>query len=133
MVLWKRSRLDIMVKVKTFFIILVWFVFSMNIAGSTESFVIKNYHGYFRVLSPKVFNPRVNFIIENKTFTRMYGMIQNRTKKSVDHVSIEPNGFKTIPLELQKDDVVVFVPLSPPFQEVNLIFGKKMYEIPPQR
>ena len=102
-------------------------------AESSESFVVRNYDRYIRVVAPEKFDPEINLLIENKTLTKLYGKVETKGGRAISHISIYPKGFKTIKLGLRRGEKAVFVPLSPSFQAVDLTFGKQPYEIPPQK
>ncbi len=99
----------------------------------SESFVIKAYDNRFKVTAPHVFSPNVGLIIENHTLTKIYGKIETKLGRIIDYISILPRNFKSISLNLRTSQNIIFTPLVPPLQEVELIFGKEAYEIPPKK
>jgi hypothetical protein len=72
-------------------------------------------------------------IIENKTLVRLIGKILINNKINGSYISVEPEKFQRTFIKLKKEDVLHFFPMSPAFQEVELIVGNKTYEIPPRK
>ena len=72
-------------------------------------------------------------IIENKTLVRLIGKVIVNNKINADFTSIDPEKYQRVMVNLKKGDLLHFVPLSPSFQEVELIVGNKTYEIPPKK
>ena len=118
---------------KAFVLLLSVFVVRIHGAEKAESFVVEGHDQYFKVVAPESFSPEPNLIIENKMLTKLYGQIETTAGRVVTHVSIEPKKFKSVALKLKKGEGALFVPLSPPFQKVELAFGRNSYEIPPQK
>ena len=100
---------------------------------SSNGFVVTAYDENFRVVSPEVFKNKMEVIIENKTLVRLIGKIIINNKKNAGFTSVETNQFQKIIVDLKKGDVMHFFPLSPSFQEVELIVGNKTYEIPSKK
>ena len=72
-------------------------------------------------------------IVENKTLVRLLGKLTINNKTSVNFPSVDPEKYQRLIVKLKKGDVLHFVHLSPAFQEVELIVGNKIYEIPPRK
>ena len=52
--------------------------------------------------------------------------------EKIEIMTLPSGGFKSVEINIKKQDRIYFIPLVPAFQEVELIFGKKSYEIPPK-
>ena len=105
-------------------------------AGDSErsgSFVIEYGNHRFRVVSPARRSPQTTLVLENKTSVGVRGRVETLGGRLLHHVSTPPNEFKTLTITLRKGERAVFIPLSPPLQEVELAFNKPPYEIPPRR
>lgn len=105
-------------------------------AGAIESlggFLVSGYDDRFRVVSPEKYKSPMEVIIENKTLVRLIGKVLVNSKTVAGYVSVEPEKYQKIMVNLKKGDILHFVPLSPSFQEVELIVGNKIYEIPPKK
>ena len=72
-------------------------------------------------------------IIENKTLVRLIGRIVINNKSNIAITAVDSDKYQRIMVNLRKGDLIHFVPLSPSFQEVELIVGNKIYEIPPKK
>lgn len=100
---------------------------------SLNGFLVTAYDDKFRVVSPEKFKSPMEVIVENKTLARLIGKVVVNNKTNVGFTSIETDKYQKIIVNLKKGDVLHFVPLSPSFQEVELIVGNKIYEIPPKK
>ena len=115
---------------------LVYISLSTSLAFSIESsngFVVTAYDEHFRVVSPEKFRNPMEVIIENKTLVRLIGRIVINNKSNIAITAVDSDKYQRIMVNLRKGDLIHFVPLSPSFQEVELIVGNKIYEIPPKK
>lgn len=100
---------------------------------SLDGFLVEGYDDRFRVISPQKFKAKMEVIVENKTLVKLVGRLHiNNTPKPIFY-TIHPGNFEKKIIDIKKGDILHFVPLSPPFQEVELIIGNKIYEIPPKK
>lgn len=100
---------------------------------SLNGFLVTGYDDRFRVVSPEKFRTPMEVIVENKTVVRLIGKVLVNSKTVAGYVSVEPEKYQKLMIRLKKGDILHFVPLSPSFQEVELIVGNKTYEIPPKK
>ncbi len=100
---------------------------------SLDGFLVSAYDDRFRVISPEKFKNSMEVIIENKTLVRLIGKLTINKQTNASMVSIDPEKYQRAVVRLKKGDILHFVPLSPAFQEVELIVGNKTYEIPPKK
>mgnify|MGYP003394960757 CR=1 FL=1 len=100
---------------------------------SSSGFVVTAYDDRFRVVSPEKFREQMEVIIENKTLVRLIGKVMVNNKINSGFASVETDNYQRIMVKLKKGDLLHFIPLSPSFQEVELIVGNKIYEIPPKK
>lgn len=100
---------------------------------SLDGFLVSAYDDRFKVISPEKFKPTMEVIIENKTLVRLVGKLTINRQTNASFVSVEPEKYQKANVKLKKGDVLHFVPLSPAFQEVELIVGNKNYDIPPKK
>jgi hypothetical protein len=98
-----------------------------------DGFLVSAYDDRFRVVSPTKFKASMEVIVENKTLVRLIGKLIVNSKNTVSYFSVEPEKFQKTIIKLKKGDVLHFIPMSPSFQEVELIIGNKTYEIPPRK
>lgn len=111
------------------------FLASAGVFGieSLDGFLISAYDDRFRVVSPEKFKSSMEVIIENKTLVRLVGKLSVNNQVAVSFLSIDPEKYQKAIVKLKKGDTLHFYPLSPAFQEVELIVGNKNYEIPPNK
>jgi hypothetical protein len=116
-------------------IYLIFFVFSFSSYAieSHGGFLVSAYDDRFKVVSPDKFKTPMEVIVENKTLVRLIGKIVINNDRIINFVSIDSDKFFKGLVPLKKGDILHFVPLSPAFQEVELIVGNKNYEIPPAK
>lgn len=100
---------------------------------SSNGFVVTAYDDRFRVISPEKFRNPMEVIIENKTLVRLVGKVLINHKTNAGFSSVESDKYHRIMVNLKKGDLLHFIPLTPSFQEVELIVGNKTYEIPPKK
>ena len=101
---------------------------------SLDGFLVSAYDDRFRVVSPEKFKPTMEVIIENKTLVRLIGKLTvNNQTANVGYISVDSEKFQKANVKLKKGDILHFVPLTPAFQEVELVVGNKIYEIPPRK
>lgn len=100
---------------------------------SSEAFTVRMFDNYVQVLTPTQIYPEQSVIIENKTMTKLYARLQSPIGANARYLSISPGQFKSVSIPTKGVDRLIFVPLTPAFQEVELKIGVPSYEIPPQR
>lgn len=129
-------------KAMTFFLrqsfFLISFVFLINTNTKSEvrpeGFVIKFQDRKVEVLSPelKKKNSLYSVLIHNETSTDLLGKFKT-SDANITFVKVYSQKSKTVEIKNGTNDTVSFVPLSPSFQEIPLVFGKASYEIPDNR
>ena len=101
---------------------------------SSESFVVTAHDDHFRVVGPVGWKQGTSMTLQNKTLVTMYGEVQSGSeRRKVGTFSVKPGEYVSMDLKLAKGEEAVLIPMSPAFQEVLLQFGRRPYEIPPQR
>lgn len=120
---------------KVIFKILIVMQFSTHAFGieSLDGFLVSAYDDRFVVISPEKFKSTMEVIIENKTLVRLVGKLTINRSTNASYISVESDKFQKANVKLKKGDLLHFVPLSPAFQEVELIVGNKKYDIPPAK
>jgi hypothetical protein len=98
----------------------------------SEAFEVKALSNRYRVIAPLKYHKDINLILENSTMVNIFGKVMTKERGVIEHLSVLPGKFKRVELNLRKNEVPIFVPLSPPFQEIKLIIGRRPYEIPPK-
>ena len=121
-------------QIRNIFIILFFFV--LNIQTSigkefTAGFILEMYATKVKVTAPPKFENKTSIIIKNMTLSNLLGKIQTLKGRLISFVNIPANKFDSVILNRTKGERVVFIPLSPAFEAIELIDGKESYEIPP--
>jgi len=116
----------------------LWLVLTFILSGSlwgqghNPSFILKLSDSGISVSSPEKKMKLFSVIIENKSLSDQVAKFVSGTD-NLKFVTIEAGKSQTIEIENKGTQPVFFVPMSPSFQEVELKFGKKTYEVPPKR
>lgn len=100
---------------------------------SLDGFLIESLDSSYKVISPQKFKSKMEVIVENKTLTKLVGKLHVNNKPTNLYYTVSPGAYEKKIVDLKKGDILHFVPISPPFQEVELIVGNKIYEIPPKK
>jgi TPP-dependent 2-oxoacid decarboxylase len=114
------------------FLILLTFSTASFAQQYAEAFVLEIFDNYVKVVSPKKKSKNVSVVLLNKTLSKIYGKVST-TKKDLKFMAIEPKDTKTYSISGSGDSDLMFIPLSPTFQGIELVYGRKAYEIPEQK
>lgn len=98
-----------------------------------DAFMVTIMNKSIKVLSPARFNNPQGIVLTNDTLVKVVGKVIDENDKVLKFVSVEPGTFKSIEVKFKKSGKLYFVPMAPSFQEVELVFGKKAYEVPPKK
>lgn len=124
-------------ELKSYSLVLFFALFMMSSIGLTqemsETFVVRNFDSYVQVLAPQKMHSQQAVIIENKTLENLIGRLSTPDDSHVKFLSIGPKESKSVTLPGSGHRSLIFVPMSPAFQEVELKIGMKSYEIPAKR
>lgn len=114
---------------------ILFILISLSINGyeKSDAFVVKIFDDKVKVLSPIKFDPSLTVIIENKTLVQIKGRIETGRGEMLTHIALEPGKSVSKSVKRLKSEKLFFIPLSPPFQKVELKLGNKPYEIPPRQ
>lgn len=104
--------------------------FSLN-ALAVETFKIELHDRKIRVEAPKSVAAQYAVIVENLSLNDVVGKFHS-AGKDLKFVNVKAGLTKTVEFRHTGKGAVIFQPLAPAFQEVELTAGKKTYEIPPQ-
>jgi len=97
-----------------------------------NTFIVDVYDNFVRVVSPKKITPKMNVIVNNRTLTKIYGHLQSPDDTWRSYFTLKSERTKTLPLIDKGFKSFILYSQAPPFQEVWLKPGMKVYEIPPQ-
>lgn len=112
------------------FLFLLTLLLSFEALGKeTPAFVIQIQDRSMKVTSPAKKSSVLTVLIENRSLSDQVGKFMIKGK-NLKFVSVASGKNETTEIQNKDGATVYFVPLSPAFQEVELVFGKKTYEIP---
>lgn len=95
----------------------------------SEVFIIQVMDRKISVLSPDKEKKLFSVIVENRSLSDQVGRFEVRSRL-LKYVSVPSGKSESVEIENTSGAPVTFIPVSPAFQEVELIFGKKAYEVP---
>lgn len=101
-------------------------------APKVETFVIQLHDRSLSVISPEKKKNVYSVLVENRSLSDQLGKFTAQGK-ILKFVSVKSGSTETVEIENKTSANVFYVPVSPAFQEVELLFGKKAYEIPPKK
>ncbi len=108
-------------------------IFTIRANEKSDAFIVDIFDKKIKVLSVSKYTKGLNVIISNRMLTKLVGQVVTDGGKSISFVAIAPGKYQSVTIDEIKEQRVFFVPLVPAFQEVELVLGKKSYEIPPKR
>jgi len=103
--------------------------FLLPLFALADSFVIQINDRSMVINSIEKPRPLFAVLIENKSLSDQIGRFM-AAGKILKYVSVKSLQNETVEIENKSNAPVIFVPVSPAFQDVELKFGKKAYEIP---
>jgi hypothetical protein len=98
-------------------------------APKTEVFIIQVMDRKISVLSPDTSKKLFSVIVENRSLSDQVGRFEVRGKL-LKYIAVPSGKSESVEIENNSGSPVTFIPVSPAFQEVELTFGKKAYEVP---
>jgi hypothetical protein len=115
------------------FLLCLAFLLSLQASAAVKpgAFVVQIHDRSMAVLSPEAKRAVFSVLVENHSLSDQVGkfVVGSRILK---FVAVPSGKSEAVEIENKSAAPVVFVPVSPAFQEVPLVFGKKAYEIPPK-
>lgn len=97
-----------------------------------ETFIIQINDRNMVILSPEKKRNPFTVVVENRSLSEQLGKF-TVNGKLLKYVTVKSGSTEPVEIENKSGTNVFFVPVSPAFQEAELIFGKKAYEIPPKK
>jgi hypothetical protein len=111
-------------------VIILWIMISGAWAQvKPETFVVQINDRSLSVNAPANKKNTFSVVVENRSLSDQLGkfIVQGKLLK---YISVKSGQTESVEIENKSTTNVFFVPVSPAFQEAELIFGKKAYEIP---
>ena len=103
-----------------------------TMAAGDPAFILKLTDKGISVQSPDKTMKIFSVIIENHSLTDQVAKLVVGNDL-VKFIRIDSGKSQTVEIDNKTAKSIFFVPVSPSFQEVELKFGKKQYEVPAQR
>ena len=97
-----------------------------------DTFVVDIYDNFVKVVSPEKLTKQMRVIVKNRTLTKIYGHIQSPDGDWKEYFSLKSEKTASLPIKTGSFKKFILFSQAPPFQEVWLIPGKRVYEIPSQ-
>ncbi len=97
-----------------------------------DTFIVSMMDRKVQVISPEKIRDIFSVVVENKSLSKLVAKFSTE-EGTIKFISIESGKTETVEIKHNNGAKVFFVPLSPAFQEIELIVGKKEYEIPSQK
>ena len=113
----------------SFFLVLPVTAFA---APKSDVFIIQVLDRKISVISPETERKLFSVIVENRSLSDQVARFETNGRL-LKYVSIPSGKSESVEIENTTGSTVVFVPVNPAFQEVELTFGKKAYEVPSQK
>ena len=100
------------------------------LAASAGPFLVTIFDSKIEVVSPERHSYKLRATFHNKSNGRVAGKVQTRGGRVIDYVNLNSGESQSIPIGHIKGEVILYYPLSPSFQEAELVVGRAIYEIP---
>lgn len=97
-----------------------------------DGFIVEFMDRKVHVISPERVKGTFVVIVENKSLSSLVAKFST-PEGAIKYISVGSGVSETIEMTHKLGSKIFFVPLSPAFQEIELIVGKKEYEIPSQK
>lgn len=111
------------------FVFLLLVSFSAWAVPSKDTFIIQLNDRSVNVYPMEKKRVLYSVIVENRSLSDQIGKFMV-AGKAVKFVSVKSGVSESVEIENKTNTNVIFVPVSPSFQDVELVFGKKAYEVP---
>ncbi|MFL5783622.1 MAG: hypothetical protein ACJ76H_03360 [Bacteriovoracaceae bacterium] len=113
------------------FLILLLLPLLAHAVPQSEMFIIQVMDRKMSVVSPDKERKLFSVLVENRSLSDQVARFETRGKL-LKYISVPSGKSESVEIENTSGSSVTFVPVSPAFQEVELVFGKKAYEVPPK-
>lgn len=115
-------------------VLVLCLIFSLNAFAfkSTDAFIVELSDQKIKVTSPKSKVKIVSVIVKNLTFDKIRAELRSRDKVLKRFV-IKAKKKEVFEVNYETAKKLFFVPVSPPFETIDLKFSKGPYEIPEKK
>ncbi len=97
-----------------------------------DVFIIQVMDRKMSVVSPETQRKIFSVIVENRSLSDQVARFESKGRL-LKYIAVPSGKSESVEIENATGAPVIFVPVNPAFQEVELIFGKKAYEVPTQK
>lgn len=112
---------------------MIWTFFFLPVLAlaqvKSDTFVVVVNDRSMSILCPEKKKDVFSVIVENRSLSDQVAKF-TVGKKLLKYVSVKSGKSETVEIENKSTAAVFFVPVSPAFQDAELRFGKKAYEVP---
>ena len=113
-----------------FLLLLIGLVVSqLSFSKNTGAFIVDINDQGMTISSPAEKLETVSVIIKNNTLDKVVSELRGKSSVLKRFV-LRPNSKEVLSVNMKEQDILYFVPLSPPFESAKLKFKQKVYEIP---
>jgi hypothetical protein len=123
-------------KILCLLITLLFTLFYLPPAGAnvqSETFIVRSFDRHVEVLAPSKLHDDQVVVIENKTLDALVGRLQTADGRHRRNITVKAGGSERVSIPGRGQEHLIFIPLAPAFQEVELRVGRASYEIPQKR
>ncbi len=106
------------------------FNFSIKAYEKADAFIVEANPESYKVLSPVKIKKTISVIVKNKMFSTLRVKLTSEELGDLKSITIKQSESESVDFDYKKSDRYFIVPISPPFQRVELKVGQKSYEIP---
>lgn len=105
-------------------------IFNLYAQQRSDAFIVDILNDKIKVIAPRKHSNASYVLFRNRTLNEIRGKIQIQDGKVIDFFTIKQDEPLSIDITAGKGKKMFFVPMSPPFQEAELIVGAPPYEVP---
>ncbi len=99
----------------------------------SDAFIVEANPESYKVLSPTKVEKKISVIIKNKMYSTLRAKLISDRIGDIKTITIKQDDNVSVEFTYSRADKFYVVPISPPFQRVQLKLGQKSYEIPEKK
>lgn len=118
---------------KYYILVLALFsIINAQAAKQAHSFIVEVKDRSIKVTSPSKKLDVVSVVIKNDTFDKIISVLKSKDKV-IKRFVLQSQGEQVIEVDLRNNQTLYYVPISPPFESVELKFKQRPYEVPEKK
>lgn len=114
------------------YLILLFFLCSPAFGKYADSFIVDVKDRSIKVTSPLKKVDVVSIIVVNHTFDKIISEIRSG-KKILKRFVLKPEGKEIVQVDYRAFKSIQYISIAPPFEEVELKFSQRPYEVPEKK